>query len=295
MLVAQVHALSYATVAYAPSNAVLAPVQESSANSGAYRKDGVVRSQSTTPLPNANGHVLLLQVSPQTTPPLPAPTSTSDCASCSVVTQPTSLWLSARYQFPAVCGPRGEKKVLIKAQKTTADGVSYELYVEQNVRTSSGTISVNKQLQAGPDTAWVFYTLGQCQRQGSSTIYSVTGVPSINVITKIGSSPSLPTITQGPVSVGVAEGSTATFTATASGPATGGPLSYQWQRSNDGGASYANVPGATAASTSLTATLADNASLWRVVVSNSARSAAQREPARGGPRRDQRPRKPNRG
>ena len=54
--------------------------------------------------------------------------------------------------------------------------------------------------------------------------------------------------------------------------ATGTPApSFQWQRSNDGGASYVAIAGATAANYSLaTTTLADNGARFRVVVSNAA-------------------------
>jgi hypothetical protein len=72
-----------------------------------------------------------------------------------------------------------------------------------------------------------------------------------------------PTITTQPVAQSVNEGATATFTVEASGST---PLNYQWQK--DG----ADVPGATGATLNVTPTVADNGSMYRVTVSNTAGS-----------------------
>jgi hypothetical protein len=78
-----------------------------------------------------------------------------------------------------------------------------------------------------------------------------------------------PTIGTQPSSVSVVEGASATFSVVA----TGTNLLHQWQRSTDGGATYADVPGATNASLTLTAlNLADSGQRLRAVVSNSAGS-----------------------
>ncbi len=79
-----------------------------------------------------------------------------------------------------------------------------------------------------------------------------------------------PAITQQPASVTVAAGLNATFTAAA----TGTGLAYQWERSNDGGATFAPVSGATGASYTLVgAQVSDNDARLRVVASNGAGSA----------------------
>lgn len=71
-----------------------------------------------------------------------------------------------------------------------------------------------------------------------------------------------------PQSLSVNPGGSAAFAATASGTA---PLSYQWQRSMDGGKTWASLPGATGASYKLGyATLADAATSFRVQISNPA-------------------------
>ncbi len=69
----------------------------------------------------------------------------------------------------------------------------------------------------------------------------------------------------------VANNDTVTWVA----PVTGGssPLTYQWQVSTNGGASWSNVAGATGNSYSFTATTAQTGYLYRVQVANSAGSA----------------------
>jgi hypothetical protein len=78
--------------------------------------------------------------------------------------------------------------------------------------------------------------------------------------------PAPPTITVQPSNQTVTVGATATFSVTATGSLT---LGYQWMRSNDGGTTWATIPGATSASYVTAATVpADNAAKFRVVVSN---------------------------
>jgi alpha-tubulin suppressor-like RCC1 family protein len=74
-----------------------------------------------------------------------------------------------------------------------------------------------------------------------------------------------PSITQQPQDVTVAAGSDATFTVVAAGTS----ISYQWQRSNDGGTTFADIAGATNASHTLAGVqAADNNALFRARVSN---------------------------
>jgi hypothetical protein len=70
-------------------------------------------------------------------------------------------------------------------------------------------------------------------------------------------------ITAAPQNIGVIAGNAANFSVTAQGTS----LSYAWQRSNDGGATYAPVAGI-AASLSLVAEPTDNGALFRVKISN---------------------------
>ncbi len=78
-----------------------------------------------------------------------------------------------------------------------------------------------------------------------------------------------PGISTQPVAQSVTAGQDASFSVTA----TGSSLGYQWQRSTDGGANFADLAGATQATLTRTAVpLADNADQFRVVVNNSAGS-----------------------
>ena len=80
-----------------------------------------------------------------------------------------------------------------------------------------------------------------------------------------------PQVTTQPSSQSVVAGGTATFTAAASGTPT---PTVQWQVSTDGGASYANIAGATSATLTLTGvTTGQNTNRYRAVFTNSAGGA----------------------
>jgi photosystem II stability/assembly factor-like uncharacterized protein len=79
-----------------------------------------------------------------------------------------------------------------------------------------------------------------------------------------------PVITHQPADVSVAVGASADFSVSATGVPS---VSYQWQLSVDGGASFTAINGATSSSfTTAAATLTDNGKLLRVEVSNAAGS-----------------------
>jgi hypothetical protein len=80
-----------------------------------------------------------------------------------------------------------------------------------------------------------------------------------------------PAITAHPVNKTVTEGQTATFTVTATGTA---PLTYLWQRSNNGGSTWTPISGQTKNScTTPATTMSDNGARFRCVVTNAAGSA----------------------
>jgi sugar lactone lactonase YvrE len=91
----------------------------------------------------------------------------------------------------------------------------------------------------------------------SNSAGSVTSAPATLSVTV----PVTLSITQQPASVTVASGSPATFTAAATCSAS--PITWQWQRSGDGGATWASVSGATLASFTLTPAIGDNAAEFR--------------------------------
>ncbi len=81
----------------------------------------------------------------------------------------------------------------------------------------------------------------------------------------------LPAITSQPQNVNICAGSAATFSVTA----TGAGITYQWQLSTDGGATWNNIPGETASSYTIAAvTLAMNNNRYRVIVSGTCTPAA---------------------
>lgn len=94
-------------------------------------------------------------------------------------------------------------------------------------------------------------------------------VVSSNAVVTTSSTVTAPSISAQPANTTVVAGSSATFTVTASGSA---PLTYQWQKSTDGGATYSNV-GTGGNTLTLNSTSLSDAGLYQVVVSNSVGSA----------------------
>jgi parallel beta-helix repeat protein len=83
-----------------------------------------------------------------------------------------------------------------------------------------------------------------------------------------GSPPQPPSITTQPADATVVGGQDATFTVVA----TGRGLSYQWQRSDDGGATWADIAGATSAGYTFSTMLADDGAQFACIVTNYAGS-----------------------
>ncbi len=79
-----------------------------------------------------------------------------------------------------------------------------------------------------------------------------------------------PVVTAHPANVTTVPGALATFSAAASGAA---PVTVQWQRSLDGGATWSDIPGATVVPYSQTAQLSDSGTRFRAVFSNAYGSA----------------------
>jgi predicted secreted protein len=109
----------------------------------------------------------------------------------------------------------------------------------------------------------------------SGTQYRVVVAGSANSVTSSAAALTVtatavaPAITVQPAARAVTEGQNASFSVTATGTAP----SYQWQRSTDGGAVFADEPGASAATLDLAAVpLTHNGHLFRVLISNVAGS-----------------------
>ena len=96
-----------------------------------------------------------------------------------------------------------------------------------------------------------------------------SSVTSSTVTLTVTAAPVVPAITVQPADESVTEGGNASFSVTA----TGTSPAYQWQRSTDGGTTYADLAGATGATLNLTGVvLAENGHRYRVAVTNSAGS-----------------------
>ncbi|MGQ0739622.1 MAG: reprolysin-like metallopeptidase [Bacteroidota bacterium] len=98
---------------------------------------------------------------------------------------------------------------------------------------------------------------------------TATGAPpqtaNVNFVINPGTGP---TINSNPASQAVCQGGTATFSITATGAVT-----YQWQKSTDGGANWNNIGGATATSYSIVNVQPVDAGLYRCVASGQCGSA----------------------
>lgn len=120
------------------------------------------------------------------------------------------------------------------------------------------------------------YTLAPATAGDDGARYRVRVSNSANAVTSqaalltVNPAPMAPVITQQPADVSVTAPDAAQFSVVASG--TPAPT-YQWQRSNIGGGSYSDIPGATGANYGTGATTtAMNGERYRVLISNSAGS-----------------------
>lgn len=137
-------------------------------------------------------------------------------------------------------------------------------------KTNGGTTFTNVNGATAPG-----YTTVGALLTDSGTQYRVVVTGASNSVTSsavmltVTAAPVAPGITVQPTGLTLTAGQNASFSVTAVGTS----ISYQWQRSTDGGASFANVAAATGATLTLTAVpLASNGQQYNVVVSNSAGS-----------------------
>ncbi|MDX1961511.1 MAG: PQQ-dependent sugar dehydrogenase [Pirellulales bacterium] len=114
-------------------------------------------------------------------------------------------------------------------------------------------------VQVGPDGSMYYISRGA----GAGGAPGV-GTGSIGKIQYVANVPAY--IVQHPTNQLASVGFAATFSVTSSGTL---PLTHQWQRSNDNGATWNDIPGATASGVVISnTTLADNGAQFRVIVTN---------------------------
>ena len=187
------------------------------------------------------------------------------------VDQSTRLVQSVSVSFPAACAPKVEvygvlTRLVNRQLSNQVMSLGSRVYPTGS---TSGAFTVTHTLNAAVNGSFTTFAAATCSQTvpGSFVNQLLSRLPAVALgqyFTVNVQASALPLISQNPQNTSTQAGRSVTFQVSASGPA---PLAYQWQRSNNGGADWTNV-GSNSASLTLLTTLADNASLWRVIVSN---------------------------
>jgi hypothetical protein len=136
--------------------------------------------------------------------------------------------------------------------------VQWQLSTDSGSTWNNVPAATNTTLQVANTTA------NQNGHQYRAVFNNVTGVPATtNTATLTVNSP--PTVTTHPTNQSATAGTTATFTAAASGT---GPITVQWQLSTDSGSTWNNVPAATNTTLQVASTTENQDSQYRAVFSN---------------------------
>lgn len=289
-IVARVPNLAYATVA---SHVGVNRLERSQALAGGSATGAAVTS---TAVPNP----LNLRFNPATTSPaLPAPGSTG----LVTVTKNTSLGLEASVLLGSYCTVDTKLSLSATVLRPGSSVVTTVQLGERLFPTHASIASAlfDLPLSSSNNGTWKFAATVRCQGPTQGVAPYSANIVGPSMIVNIAANPAAPLITAAPQDIGVTAGNAANFSVTAQGTS----LSYAWQRSNDGGATYAPVAGSaasfrlvavrtdngalcgvtyapvacTVASFSFVAALTDNGALFRVKVSNAAGSATS-TPAR---------------
>ena len=139
------------------------------------------------------------------------------------------------------------------------------------VSTDGGTSFANISSGSNASAATAALTLTNVQ-SADAGIYQLVATnaagstASAQITVTVSSTPFAPVIATQPVSKTVTAGASATFSVTASGTA---PLVYQWRKSTDAGATYADISGANTASLTFASALIDDNGLYVVRLTNS--------------------------
>jgi hypothetical protein len=185
------------------------------------------------------------------------------------VRQPQTLGFDVELTHAKACA--GSYAVELQALVIGASGNPANIFgavrfVSLGVRSiagSQGVVSFERPFSSADNGSWFIGATALCRRaaaQPAPVVYLAVAPNGYDVRIAAGE---LPVIATQPSDVSVIEGDTASFSASVTGS-----TSLQWERSNDGGASYAAVPGATGQSIALPTTLADDGALLRLRASN---------------------------
>jgi photosystem II stability/assembly factor-like uncharacterized protein len=152
--------------------------------------------------------------------------------------------------------------VFIPYQQVTQQAVSLTPIAGNN-RRSEGFATFTTQVAAGDNHAVGLRFIFSCRRSFNGSQYNA--LLEAGYRADVPAQPSTPTITQQPASVTVVEGSRAEFRVVATAPNT---LAINWQRSNDGGVTWATVQTSGDTYALAPAQLADNGARFRARVCN---------------------------
>lgn len=185
----------------------------------------------------------------------------SDIATLTVTARPPVLTIA---QQPANLTVAAGAPASFTVGATCSGGTLQIQWQRNGVDIAGATAATYSFTTVAGDNAAQFRARLDCSGQAAATSDTAT-------LTVTAPSPTL-TFTQQPAAVGVLAGSSAQFTVAAT--CNGAPVGvFQWQRSNDGGASFFDIGGATDASYTLTAALADDGARFRATGQCNGRSA----------------------
>jgi PKD repeat protein len=176
------------------------------------------------------------------------------CVSASITTNPAGQSVISGQTATFTAAANGGTGLYYQWQQSTDGGTTFNDIAGAALASYSFTTAMG---QNGYK-----YRCGAAVPGCGSIVYSTAAT--LNVCTP-------PAINANPANQSVTTGSNATFTAAASGSGT---INYQWQQSADGGATWNNVTGATAATYAFPPTAGQNGYLYRCVASNGCGSAA---------------------
>lgn len=169
----------------------------------------------------------------------------------SITSQPVSTAACAggNASFTVTAGPVGST---YQWQESTNGGVSYANITNGGVYggATSATLTLTGVTTGMNTYRYRVVVTGACP---PTTVTSAAAILTVNTPPVIGTQPA---------NVTACDGASATFSVVA----TGNAPTYQWQVSTDGGITYANVAGATGASYTFTAGLAQNGYRYRAIV-----------------------------
>ena len=205
---------------------------------------------------------LALEIDPSgTAPTLPSPNQDGLIE----VRQPTTVSVRASYSLPGQCTGQATLQLIAANMRVNPDGSttdSMSVLAERTLTNQTGSFTAQHAFVPGDKGHTFFAAMLMCTNPPTQPLSYHGGVagPAIDVDIPATTAPQ---ISQGPVDVSVVDGDAAAFQVAA----TGSNLSYRWERSNDGGATFTRIAGS-ASMISVVTSLGDNGSLWRVVVSN---------------------------